>query len=125
MTLYDGTLFDLIQSRNHKPFSEKEIVCISCQLLEALATLHSKRLIHRDVKSMNIYYEEGDDKTFVMGDFGESKIIFTTTGSLIRKITSEDPELKEYSCIIIDEAHERNIQIDLLLKLLKEINAAI
>lgn len=75
MTLYDGTLFDLIQSRNHKPFSEKEIVCISCQLLEALATLHSKRLIHRDVKSMNIYYEEGDDKTFVMGDFGESKII--------------------------------------------------
>ena len=50
----------------------------------------------------------------------ESKIIFTTTGSLIRKITSEDPELKEYSCIIIDEAHERTVQTDQLILFLKK-----
>ena len=50
----------------------------------------------------------------------ESKIIFTTTGSLIRKITGDDPELKEYSCIIIDEAHERTVQTDELILFLKK-----
>ncbi len=49
----------------------------------------------------------------------ESKIIFTTTGSLIRKVTGDDPFLKDYSCIIIDEAHERTVQTDLLILFLK------
>jgi pre-mRNA-splicing factor ATP-dependent RNA helicase DHX15/PRP43 len=50
----------------------------------------------------------------------ESKIVFTTTGSLIRKLTGDDPYLKEYSCIIIDEAHERTVQTDELILFLKK-----
>jgi HrpA-like RNA helicase len=49
-----------------------------------------------------------------------SKIIFTTTGSLIRKITGDDPYLSDYSCIIIDEAHERTVQTDQLILFLKK-----
>ena len=30
-----------------------------------------------------------------------------------------DPKISEYDAIIIDEAHERSVQIDLLLSLLK------
>ena len=64
------------------------------------------------------YYFKGDYN--IDKNNKKSKIIFTTTGSLIRKITGEDPELKEYSCIIIDEAHERTVQTDELILFLKK-----
>jgi len=51
----------------------------------------------------------------------KTKLIYLTDGLLLASISSGDKFLSEYSGIIIDEAHERNIQIDLLLKLLKEI----
>ena len=35
-----------------------------------------------------------------------SKLIFSTTGSLISRMTGSDPLLKDYKCIVIDEAHE-------------------
>ncbi len=50
----------------------------------------------------------------------ESKIIFTTTGTLVRRITGDDPLLREYSCIIIDEAHERSVQTDQIILFLKK-----
>ena len=62
---------------------------------------------------------------FFKGDYNinkngvESKIIFTTVGSIIRKITGDDPLLSEYSCIIIDETHERTVQTDELILFLK------
>ena len=34
---------------------------------------------------------------------------------------ADDNELSEYSCIIIDEAHERNLYTDLLLALVKKV----
>ena len=51
----------------------------------------------------------------------ESKLIFMTTGSLLSRLTGNDPELTNYKCIIIDEAHERSVQNDQLLLLLKKI----
>ena len=50
----------------------------------------------------------------------ESKIIFTTTGTLVRQITGDDPLLKDYSCIIVDEAHERSVQTDQIILFLKK-----
>jgi len=50
----------------------------------------------------------------------ESKIIFTTVGSLIRKLTGDDPYLNDYSAIIVDEAHERSVQTDELILFLKK-----
>ena len=47
-------------------------------------------------------------------------IQYVTDGSLIMKIIA-DPLLSEYNTVIIDEAHERKIQIDLLLLILKQI----
>jgi len=61
------------------------------------------------------YYFRGSNKTS-----DKSKLIFTTTGSLISKITGSDPYLQDYKCVIIDEAHERTVQTDLLLLLLKK-----
>lgn len=50
----------------------------------------------------------------------QTRLIYTTTGSLISRMFGTDPTLKDYSCVVVDEAHERSIQTDILLLLLKK-----
>jgi HrpA-like RNA helicase len=45
-------------------------------------------------------------------------LLYTTDGTIKAKLTSSDPTLNEYQCVIIDEAHERNVNIDILFSLL-------
>lgn len=45
-------------------------------------------------------------------------ITFFTDGKLLQEL-NWDPELNKYSSVIIDEAHERTIDSDLLMTLLK------
>lgn len=47
-----------------------------------------------------------------------TKLLYMTDGSLL-SIISRDPLLSDYNAVIIDEVHERKINIDLLLYLLK------
>ncbi len=49
-----------------------------------------------------------------------TKIKFMTDGVLLAE-TRQDPLLNNYSVIIIDEAHERNLNIDFLLGILKRL----
>lgn len=49
----------------------------------------------------------------------ETKIKYMTDGMLLRECLI-DPDLKQYSCIILDEAHERSINTDVLMGLLKQ-----
>ena len=51
----------------------------------------------------------------------QSMLIFTTTGSIISRMTGNDPTLSDYNCIIVDEAHERSVDTDQLLLLLKNL----
>ena len=51
----------------------------------------------------------------------ETMLLYTTDGTIKGKMTTSDPELKEYYTIIIDEAHERNVNIDILFTLLKDL----
>lgn len=46
------------------------------------------------------------------------KIMYCTTGILLRRIQS-DPNLTDCSYVILDEAHERDVNTDLLLNLLR------
>jgi len=50
----------------------------------------------------------------------QTKIKFMTDGILLAE-TRQDPLLKRYSVIIIDEAHERSLNIDFLLGFLKNL----
>ena len=49
-----------------------------------------------------------------------TRILFVTTGVLLRRM-SEDPALKGISHVVVDEVHERSLDSDFLLVLLKEL----
>jgi ATP-dependent helicase HrpA len=48
----------------------------------------------------------------------DAKIIFKLDRLVLDELT-EDPVLSRYSCLVIDEAHERTISIDVILGLVK------
>jgi HrpA-like RNA helicase len=49
-----------------------------------------------------------------------TKIKYVTDGVLLREIMT-DPNLSRYSVVILDEAHERSLQTDILMGLLKQL----
>ena len=50
-----------------------------------------------------------------------TRLLYATDGLILAQLLSGDTTLKDYQGIIIDEAHERHVQIDILIKMLKEV----
>lgn len=50
----------------------------------------------------------------------KTRLAYMTEGILLRQL-SLDRNLTAYSCVVIDEAHERTVDLDLLLALLKQV----
>lgn len=48
-----------------------------------------------------------------------TKLLYATDGTIVARLMN-NPELPDFDAVIIDEAHERKVQIDLLLFLLRE-----
>lgn len=62
------------------------------------------------------YKYKGSPKNMMSKD---TNLLYATDGTIVRKLLN-DPKLEEFDAVIIDEAHERKVQIDLLLLLLKK-----
>jgi len=62
----EQSLAELIRTR--KRLSEPEVRYYMYQLLDAIAYMHNKRIIHRDLKLGNIFLN--DDLQVKVGDFG-------------------------------------------------------
>lgn len=62
------------------------------------------------------YQYKGSDKSAKSDD---TKLLYATDGTIVARLM-KDPLLNDFDGIIIDEAHERKVQIDFLLYLLKQ-----
>ena len=51
----------------------------------------------------------------------DTKLLYSTDGSIMVMMTKTDPNLEKYGGIIIDEAHERSMNIDILLGLVAKL----
>lgn len=49
-----------------------------------------------------------------------TRIKFLTEGMLLQEML-RDPDLKDYSCVIVDEVHERGVNVDLVLAFLRRL----
>jgi ATP-dependent RNA helicase DHX8/PRP22 len=54
---------------------------------------------------------------------GVTKLRYMTDGMLLREALG-DPGMGRYSCVIVDEAHERSVSTDVLMGLLRDVLAA-
>ena len=68
-------------------------------------------------KEVGMKFKGSDSKHYSPSD---SRLIYTTDG-YIRARLQNDPLLLDFDAVIIDEAHERNVQIDMLLLQLKDL----
>ena len=72
-------------------------------------------------ESLNIYGSTiGYKVRFDKNTTQDTKLVFLTEGVLIRQYAS-DPSLSQYDVIIIDEVHERHVNSDFLLGILKRV----
>lgn len=51
----------------------------------------------------------------------DTKVLFCTTGVVLRRLGSGDPDLEGVSHVVVDEAHERGVDTDLLICLLRDL----
>lgn len=58
-------------------FSETEIMNWFVQLCLSLEYVHSRKILHRDLKTQNIFLTKNN--TTKLGDFGISKVLESTT----------------------------------------------
>ena len=68
-----GDLWKYIQNRNGKLIPEKQIIIWIKQLCSALNYIHSKNILHRDLKSRNIFLDVKNNAK--LGDFGIAKVL--------------------------------------------------
>lgn len=69
---------------------------------------------------VEIGYQVGLDKKSDMSGDERSKIVFCTTGVILQRLVHEQ-SMKRYSHIIIDEVHERDVDIDFLLLIIRRM----
>lgn len=65
--------------RKNKTISERIIWRMAKELAEALSYLHAHNIIHRDIKTLNVFIDE--NKHVKLGDMGVSKIVVNQLGA--------------------------------------------
>ena len=71
-----GSLFHLIQ-KSKQPFTEEQLVSFFAQLLLSMRHIHSKKILHRDLKTKNVFITRR--LQIKLGDFGLSKVLGPAT----------------------------------------------
>jgi len=84
------TVSNIAETSNTRPsvYTEAQAAEIGHQILSALAHLHGKNIVHRDVKPENILLvsEDDGDLRVKLSDFGTARVLHTTPTSLSSSI---------------------------------------
>lgn len=94
----------------------KEIICTQPRRIAAITL--ANRLAHELPSPEIVGYSVRFASSY---NPGTTKIRYVTDGWLLRETTLLDPLLKHCSILIIDEAHERSLNTELLLGVVKKI----
>ncbi|KAK5644545.1 hypothetical protein RI129_005845 [Pyrocoelia pectoralis] len=74
-----GSLYDFIKNNKPNLLQQQIVLNYFCQILNGLHHIHSKNIIHRDLKSENIFLTGLQSDVVKIGDFGISKILQNDT----------------------------------------------
>ncbi|XP_064640668.1 uncharacterized protein LOC135495726 [Lineus longissimus] len=92
---------------------------IACTQPRKVAAVSLTERVSEEMKSRIgdvVGYKSGN-----RGKFGDqTKILYMTDYTLLTEFI-QDPELSEYNCVVIDEAHERSLYTDIVLGMLKKL----
>ncbi|GFW27825.1 hypothetical protein TNCV_767051 [Trichonephila clavipes] len=89
-----GDFYSFIKSRNGVHFEEKEVINWFVQICMALKYLHDKGILHRDLKTQNIFLTK--NKLVKVGDMGIARVLKTaeeTASTLFRSPYYMSPEV--------------------------------
>lgn len=97
-------------------YDKKIAITLPKQLVAKSAAEFSAQTLDVRLGDEVAYQYKGSDREFKGND--KTKLFYATDGTIVAKLMN-DPYLKEYDVVIVDEAHERKVQIDFLMYLLK------
>jgi len=95
---------------------------IGCTQPRRLATVSMAKRVSEEMYGCNLGKQVGYKVRFDEKISAETSIKFMTDGILLAETTS-DRNLLEYDAIIIDEAHERSLNIDFILGYIKRLTS--
>ena len=79
-----GDLAQKIEQQKKKPFPESQILDYITQICLALQHVHKKKIIHRDLKSGNVFLMKSG--IIKLGDFGIAKVLKSTLSKAISTV---------------------------------------
>jgi serine/threonine protein kinase len=109
-----GDLKNLIDKRYYddlKKFNKKEILEILSQLCDGISYLHTKNIIHRDIKSQNIFFTK--DNILRIGDFGLAKKIKKNKRNSYMTIAGTDSYMAPE--VVRGESYGKPVEIFLII----------
>ena len=92
-----GDVAAVIRQRRGTPFPEQQIVLWFQQLASALNYLHQRKILHRDVKTGNIFVS-ADSSILKLGDFGVAKVL-EKAGQMARTCVGTPGYLSPEICV--------------------------
>ncbi len=99
---------------------EGRILLLQPRRIAARAAAHRmSQLAGESIGSTYGYHVRFDRKVSA-----QTRLIAMTTGVLLRRLTS-DPLLEDVSCVILDEFHERSLEMDLALGMLHRVRTTL